>query len=68
MRSVRISLFHGSNQPFENCEDGLCSPDVGELLVKGNLATICGSDLHTFVGRRACPIPCILGHEAVVVK
>jgi len=65
MRSVRISLFHGSNQPFENCEDGLCPPDVGELLVKGNLATICGSDLHTFVGRCACPMPCILGHEAV---
>ena len=64
MRSARISLFHGSNQPFEICEGRLCPSDVGELLVRVNLATICGSDLRTFVGRWACPIPCILGQVA----
>jgi|TARA_B100000809_G_scaffold261322_1_gene309980 alcohol dehydrogenase len=65
MRSARISLFHGSNQPFEIYECGLGPSDAGEVLVRVNLATICGSDLHTFAGRRTSPIPCILGHEAV---
>ena len=37
MRSVRISLFHGSNQPFEVCEDRLCPSDLGELLVRSTL-------------------------------
>jgi putative phosphonate catabolism associated alcohol dehydrogenase len=37
----------------------------GEVLVSIDLATICGSDLHTLAGHRKAPTPCILGHEAV---
>lgn len=42
-------------------------PDLGaeELLVEVELATICGSDLHTVSGRRSTPVPTVLGHEAV---
>lgn len=42
-------------------------PDLraGELLVEIELATICGSDLHTVSGRRSTPVPTVLGHEAV---
>lgn len=65
MRPARTSLFHGSNQPFEIYQCKIEPSDVGEVLVKVNLAAICGSDLHTFTGRRTSPIPCILGHEAV---
>ena len=36
-----------------------------ETLVKIRCATICGSDLHSYYGRRHSPIPCILGHEMV---
>lgn len=36
-----------------------------ELLVEVELATICGSDLHTVSGRRSTPVPTVLGHEAV---
>ena len=57
MRSARISLFHGSNQPFEIYECGLGPSDAGEVLVRVNLATICGSDLHTLRGRRKEPVP-----------
>lgn len=39
--------------------------EAGEYLVKIGLSTICGSDLHTYVGRRSAPTPCILGHEAM---
>ncbi|MFG1769942.1 zinc-binding dehydrogenase [Nocardia salmonicida] len=37
----------------------------GEMLVRVQLATVCGSDLHTVTGRRAGACPSILGHEAV---
>ncbi|MER5307725.1 zinc-binding dehydrogenase [Streptomyces sp. NPDC002773] len=39
----------------------------GEVLVRIELATICGSDLHTIAGDRPTPLPTVLGHEAVGV-
>ena len=36
-----------------------------EVLVRIRCATICGSDLHTYLGRRHGPTPSILGHEMV---
>ena len=39
--------------------------EEGEALVRVRLATICGSDLHTVIGRRGTPCPTILGHEMV---
>jgi alcohol dehydrogenase len=35
----------------------------GELLVRVACSTLCGSDLHTYQGRRETPCPTILGHE-----
>ncbi|MFB7935744.1 zinc-binding dehydrogenase [Streptomyces sp. NPDC056049] len=37
----------------------------GEVLVRVELATLCGSDLHTLAGDRPTPVPTVLGHEAV---
>ena len=39
--------------------------DKGCILVKITCCTICGSDLHTWTGRRKSPVPIILGHEIV---
>lgn len=39
--------------------------DDGEVLVRTLCATICGSDLHSWAGRRPAPIPSVLGHEMV---
>ncbi len=39
----------------------------GDVLVRVDLATVCGSDLHTVSGRRAGACPSVLGHEAVGV-
>jgi alcohol dehydrogenase len=36
-----------------------------QCLVRIRWATICGSDLHSFFGRRPTPVPSILGHEMV---
>lgn len=40
---------------------------AGELLVRVACCTVCGSDLHTWTGRRDAALPTILGHEAVGV-
>ena len=36
-----------------------------EAIVKISLTTICGSDVHTWLGHRPFPTPAILGHEIV---
>jgi len=37
----------------------------GDALVRIELSTVCGSDLHTLSGRRPGPTPSVLGHETV---
>ncbi|MGH1550551.1 zinc-binding dehydrogenase [Leifsonia poae] len=37
----------------------------GDVLVEVELATVCGSDLHTVQGRRQAQAPLVLGHEQV---
>jgi len=40
-------------------------PQSGELLVRVEGCTLCGSDLHSIEGRRTVPVPTVLGHEIV---
>lgn len=61
---TQIALFHGVDTPFEVCEVPVRG-SANTVLVRVNLATICGSDLHTVSGRRGADVPCVLGHEAV---
>jgi alcohol dehydrogenase len=61
---AQIALFHGVDTPFEICEVPVPTT-ANTVLVRVNLATICGSDLHTVSGRRSADVPCVLGHEAV---
>ena len=39
--------------------------DPGEILIRVTCCTICGSDLHTYSGRRSAPANCVLGHEII---
>lgn len=60
------AVFHQVGQPFELREIPI--PDKlreGELVVRLEVATICGSDLHTVSGKRNEPTPLVLGHEGV---
>lgn len=41
------------------------TPGPGQVLVRIDLATLCGSDLHSVGGRRPSPSPGVLGHEQV---
>ena len=71
MPTAAVQIFDGPSQPLRYETHPLpAALAPGEVLVEIQLATICGSDLHTLAGRRAAPTPCILGHEAVgrVVK
>ena len=63
--SSKVALFGGNSNPFEIKQ--LASIDLlqGEILVRVTCCTICGSDLHTFCGRRTGPIPAVLGHEII---
>lgn len=63
--AARLAVFVGPEKPFEFRSVPLPAPAEGEVLVAISLATVCGSDLHTFEGRRNEPTPCVLGHEAV---
>lgn len=59
-------VFDGPGRPMQLREFALPEQlGPGEVLVRVQLATLCGSDLHTIDGRRHEPTPAILGHEGV---
>ncbi len=58
-------MFHGPGEALTIEEFPLPKLRDGEALVRVSLCTICGSDLHTFTGRRSTPCPTILGHEII---
>lgn len=62
--TISAQVWTGA-QEFQALE--LPPPELGpgEALANIDLATVCGSDMHTVSGRRPGPFPAILGHEAV---
>lgn len=62
---ARIVLFEGNRGQLVLRELPLPVPAAGETLVRVLGCTLCGSDLHSFEGRRQVPVPTILGHEIV---
>jgi alcohol dehydrogenase len=61
----RAAIFNGAGYPFELIERYLPELKDGEILVKNLYTTLCGSDIHTYCGRRAEPARVVLGHEIV---
>jgi len=57
------AVFQGHGRPFELRDFPVPKPGVSEVLVDITCTTICGSDIHTWHGRRNEPTPCVLGHE-----
>jgi putative phosphonate catabolism associated alcohol dehydrogenase len=60
---ARAMLFDGPGKPFEAHDYAIPQPGRGEILIRVSCGTICGSDVHTWAGRRIEPTPCVLGHE-----
>ncbi|MEP9383499.1 zinc-binding dehydrogenase [Nocardioides sp. KR10-350] len=61
---ARVAVWRGGSEVCVE-EVALPEPTTGEVLVRVDLATVCGSDHHTVSGRRPAPCPSVLGHEGV---
>jgi len=61
------AVFHEAGQPLTLERYELPTPGPGELLVRITCSTLCGSDVHTFLGHRSTPVPTVLGHEIMGV-
>ena len=65
MTTSLAAIFHGSRRELELRQIEQPPPCGDEVLVSVLGCTLCGSDLHTFDGRREVAVPTILGHEIV---
>lgn len=65
MRRGRAAVFEGTPGQIELREYPVSPPRPGEILVRVLGCTLCGSDLHSFHGRRSVAVPTVLGHEIV---
>jgi len=62
-KQALAAVFLGEGKPLAIQSFELPELGTGELLVRVTCCTVCGSDLHTYEGRRETPTPTILGHE-----
>lgn len=58
-------LFEGPDRPLRLVQQERPQPGPGEVVVRVEAATLCGSDLHTLCGKRKVETPTILGHETI---
>ncbi|WP_203137031.1 zinc-binding dehydrogenase [Microbacterium sp. JZ31] len=58
-------VWTGVGRPHETVAVPGVVLGAGETLVAIELATVCGSDVHTVEGHRSAPTPLVLGHEYV---
>lgn len=65
MNSARAALFTGNTGELTLTYRPDPRPNPGEVLVRVLACTLCGSDGHSFSGRRQVPVPTVLGHEIV---
>ena len=61
----RFASFDPETQSFDVRQSEIPKLAPGEILVRVSLCTICGSDLHSYSGRRKTPSGSVLGHEIV---
>ncbi len=59
----KAAVFVGVDKPIEIREYPVVNPGQDQILVRISMCTVCGSDVHTWTGRRPGKTPAILGHE-----
>jgi len=65
LTSSLAAVFRAVGEPLALEHFPVPTPAGSEALVRIRCATICGSDLHSYFGRRPSPMPSVLGHEMV---
>ncbi|HEX4148410.1 MAG TPA: alcohol dehydrogenase catalytic domain-containing protein, partial [Pirellulales bacterium] len=65
MSKSLAAVFEGTPHKLELRELAVPQPQGEEMIVRVLGCTLCGSDLHSYEGRRAVPVPTVLGHEIV---
>ncbi|MFF1879508.1 alcohol dehydrogenase catalytic domain-containing protein [Leifsonia sp. NPDC058230] len=63
--SATAMVWPGEGHPHEAVAVPGVRLSPGDTLVEIELATVCGSDVHTVLGHRNAPTPLVLGHEQV---
>ena len=63
--SARAAVMTQPGAPLEIREYPVSAVAAAMALVRITCCTVCGSDLHSWTGRRTAPTPIILGHEIV---
>ena len=63
--TAKAAVYVAPGEPMRLREFAVPELKGSEALVRVRCTTICGSDLHTFFGRRKSPAPSVLGHEMV---
>src|SRR5258708_37064084 len=58
-------IFNGQGKPFEFIIRQIPFIKPGEILVKTLYTTLCGTDIHTYCGRRIEPPHVVLRHDIV---
>jgi putative phosphonate catabolism associated alcohol dehydrogenase len=61
----RAAVFHEVGESLALETFFLPALEGHEAIARIRCATICGSDLHSYFGRRHAPVPSVLGHEMV---
>ena len=64
-KTAKAAVMTAAGMDLEIKEYPLPTADQGCILVRVTCCTICGSDVHSWMGRRKAPTPIILGHEIV---
>ncbi|HOO90177.1 MAG TPA: zinc-binding dehydrogenase [Syntrophales bacterium] len=62
---AKAAVMTVQKQDLEFIEYPLPTVEEGCILVRITCCTICGSDVHSWLGHRSAPVPMILGHEIV---
>ncbi|MFO1064535.1 MAG: alcohol dehydrogenase catalytic domain-containing protein [Pirellulales bacterium] len=65
MSKTLVAVFDGQPGHLLLQQRDIPHPRGGEILVRIEGCTLCGSDLHSLSGRRAVIVPTVLGHEMV---
>ena len=61
----QVQVWSGVGRPLRVESVPSVRVHPGDVLVEVELATVCGSDVHTALGHRPAPSPLVLGHEQV---